>query len=48
MPLRALSRTLILRATKDIRKVSLWLGHADTKTTELYLRASPAEKLEIL
>ena len=38
----------ILHATKDIRKVLLWLGHADTKTTELYLRASPSEKLEIL
>ena len=38
----------ILHATGDIRKVSLWLGHADLKTTELYLRASPAEKLGIL
>ena len=38
----------ILRATGDIRKVSLWLGHADIRTTEVYLRASPAEKLEIL
>ena len=38
----------ILHATGDIRKVSLWLGHADLKTTEGYLRASPAEKLEIL
>ena len=38
----------ILHATGDIRKVSLWLGHADIKTTEAYLRASPAEKLQIL
>ena len=38
----------ILHATGDIRKVSIWLGHADLKTTEAYLRASPAEKLEIL
>ena len=38
----------ILHATGDIRSVSLWLGHADVKTTEVYLRASPAEKLEIL
>ena len=38
----------ILHATGDIRKVSLWLGHADIRTTEIYLRASPAEKLEIL
>ena len=37
-----------LRATRDIRKVALWLGHASTKTTELYLRADPAEKLEML
>ncbi len=38
----------ILHATGDIRKVSLWLGHANIKTTEGYLRASPAEKLAIL
>ena len=39
----------VLHATRgDIRKVSLWLGHADIKTTEVYLRASSAEKLEIL
>ena len=39
----------ILHATRgDVRKVSLWLGHADIKTTEVYLRASPAEKLGIL
>ena len=38
----------ILRATGDIRKVSLWLGHADIRTTEVHLRASPMEKLEIL
>ena len=38
----------ILRSTRDIRKVSLWLGHADIRITEAYLRASPADKLEIL
>ncbi len=37
-----------LKATHDIRKVSLWLGHADLKSTEIYLRADPSEKLEIL
>lgn len=38
----------ILHATGDIRKVLLWLGHADLKTTEMYLRATPADKLRIL
>ena len=38
----------ILQNTGDVRKVSLWLGHADLKTTEMYLRASPLEKLQIL
>jgi site-specific recombinase XerD len=37
-----------LKATHDIRKVSLWLGHASVKSTEVYLRADPAEKLEAL
>jgi len=38
-----------LRATRDIRKVALWLGHATTQTTDLhYLQADPTEKLEIL
>jgi integrase/recombinase XerD len=37
-----------LRATRDVRKVSLWLGHAGLQSTEVYLRADPAEKLEAL
>lgn len=37
-----------LKATHDIRKVSLWLGHADLRSTEIYLRADPDEKLEAL
>jgi hypothetical protein len=37
-----------LAATGDIRKVSLWLGHASLQSTEIYLRADPAEKLAIL
>ena len=39
---------MILQATGDLRKVSLWLGHADMQTTEVYLRADPTEKLEAL
>lgn len=37
-----------LQATHDVRKVSLWLGHATMKSTEVYLRADPAEKLEAM
>lgn len=37
---------LMLQATRDIRKVALWLGHADVRTTEIYLRVDPTEKLE--
>jgi site-specific recombinase XerD len=37
-----------LQATNDIRKVSLWLGHANMKSTEIYLRSDPSEKLEAL
>lgn len=37
-----------LQATGDVRKVSLWLGHASVQTTEMYLRADPTEKLEAL
>ena len=37
-----------LEATGDIRKVSLWLGHASLRSTEAYLRVDPIEKLEIL
>ncbi len=38
----------ILQATRDVRKVSLWLGHASVKSTEMYLRADPTEKLAAL
>jgi site-specific recombinase XerD len=37
-----------LQATRDLRKVSLWLGHASTQTTDIYLQADPTEKLEAL
>ena len=35
----------MLHATRDIRKVALWLGHASLQSTETYLRADPTEKL---
>ena len=38
----------VLQATGDIRKVSLWLGHAGLTTTQVYLRADPTEKLSIV
>ncbi|RWI89924.1 MAG: hypothetical protein EOR21_24885 [Mesorhizobium sp.] len=37
-----------LQATRDVRKVSLWLGHASLQSTEIYQRADPTEKLEAL
>ena len=38
----------VLQATKDLRKASLWLGHAHTQTTEMYTRVDPSVKLEAL
>lgn len=38
----------VLQATKDLRKVSLWLGHAHMQTTEMYTRADPSVTLEAL
>jgi integrase/recombinase XerD len=38
----------ILQATKDLRKVSLWLGHSSMQSTETYTRADPTVKLEAL
>lgn len=37
-----------LRATGDIRKVALWLGHANQRTTEIYLQGDTTEKLAAL
>jgi site-specific recombinase XerD len=37
-----------LQATRDIRKVALWLGHTSLKSTEIYLRADSSEKLDII
>ena len=39
---------VILQSTHDVRKVSLWLGHASVKTSEIYTRADPKVKLEAL
>jgi integrase/recombinase XerD len=44
--LRHSCAVVMLQATHDIRKVALWLGHADVRTTEVYLRMDPSEKLE--
>ena len=46
--LRHTCAMMILQATGDLRKVSLWLGHADMQTTEMYLRADPTDKLEAI
>ena len=44
--LRHCCALVMLQATRDIRKVALWLGHADIRTTEIYLQVDPTEKLE--
>lgn len=46
--LRHTSALVVLMSTKDLRKVSLWLGHASVQTTEMYTRADPSVKLEML
>jgi len=38
----------ILKATGDLRKVALWLGHASTTTSECYLELDPLEKLQAI
>lgn len=38
----------MLQATRDLRKVSLWLGHTHMQTSEIYTRADPSVKLEAL
>ena len=38
----------VLQATKDLRRVALWLGHAQTQTSEIYTRVDPSVKLETL
>jgi site-specific recombinase XerD len=46
--LRHTCAMMILQATQDIRKVSLWLGHATLTTTEVYTRGDPTEKLNAM
>jgi integrase/recombinase XerD len=46
--LRHTAALVTLQATKDLRKVSLWLGHAHMQTTEVYTRVDPSVKLEVL
>lgn len=44
--LRHSCAVITLQATHDVRKVALWLGHADIRTTEIYLRMDVSQKLE--
>ena len=46
--LRHTCAMIILQATRDIRKVSIWLGHASLQSTEAYTQADPSEKLEAI
>ena len=46
--LRHTCAMMTLQATGDIRKVALWLGHANIQTTEMYLRADPTELLDAM
>jgi site-specific recombinase XerD len=46
--LRHTCAMVVLQAKQDIRKVSLWLGHSNLTTTEVYVRADPTEKLEAI
>ena len=46
--LRHTCALLALIATRDLRKVSLLLGHASMTTTEIYTRIDPKEKLDAI
>jgi site-specific recombinase XerD len=46
--LRHSCAVIMLQATRDVRKVALWLRHSDMRTTEIYLRVDPSEKLEAM
>lgn len=44
--LRHTCAMMTLQATGDSRKVALWLGHTNLRSTQMYIRADPTEKLE--
>lgn len=44
--LRHTCAMLTLQATRDLRRVSLWLGHSTIQSTEIYTHADLTEKLE--
>jgi integrase/recombinase XerD len=46
--LRHTCAMMIDQATGDLRKVSLWFGHADMQATAVYGRADPTEQLDAL
>lgn len=46
--LRHTCAMIVLSATNDIRKVSLWLGHSSIQTTEMYTRADKTENFQTL
>lgn len=46
--LRHTCAMMIYQATGDLRKVSLWLGHAQMQTSEIYLSADPMEKINAI
>ncbi len=46
--LRHSAAMTVLRSTRDIRKVALWLGHEHQDTSEIYVQGDPTEKLEVL
>jgi site-specific recombinase XerD len=46
--LRHTCAMMIYQATGDLRKVALWLGHAQMQTSEVYLRADPMEKIDAI
>lgn len=38
----------VLAATNNLLKVALWLGHASIRTSEVYTRTDPTQKLEVV